>query len=64
LATKSQIWAVTSLDESILEKAFIRKCKNIKSALDEAVELIEKRGETPKVVVLPYGSLTVPNCVC
>jgi len=64
LAIKSEIWAVTNIDASILMKAFIKKCKNIQSALDEAIEIIEERGEKPRVIVLPYGSLTVPNCVC
>jgi len=64
LATKSEIWAVTNLDATILNKAFIKKCKNIQSALDEAIKIIEKKGNKPRVVVLPYGSLTVPNCVC
>ena len=61
LATKAQIWAVTSLDEPVLKKAFIKKCTTIESALDEAAEIIKKRGQNPFIVVLPYGSTTVPS---
>jgi len=62
LATKAQIWSVSGLDESVLKKAFIRKCSDVQSALNEAVEIIKKRGDDPYVIVLPYGSLTVPTC--
>jgi nickel-dependent lactate racemase len=60
LATRSDIWAVTSLDENIVKKAFMKPYLDIQIALDDAVETIKKRGIKPKIVVMPFGSLTVP----
>jgi len=60
LTTWADIWAVSDLDESDLKKAFIKSCPNVQSALDDAIEIIKKKGEKPRVVVLPYGNLTVP----
>ena len=60
LCTWADIYAVTSIDDEIIKKAFLKPFSNLQKALDDAVEKIKKKGETPEIIVLPYGSLTVP----
>jgi len=60
LATWADIWAVSGLDENVLKKAFIKSYHDVQSALDDALDNIKNRGKKPRIIVLPYGSLTVP----
>ena len=60
IGTKNEIWAVTDLDDKIVKKALMKPYHNIQTALDEAIDKIKSRGDTPRIVVMPFGSLTVP----
>ena len=56
----AQMWAVTDLDDTIITKAKMKPYHTIQSAIDDAVQIIQKQGRQPQVVVMPAGSLTVP----
>ena len=58
LATWAEIWGVTGLEDSDLERAFIRPFHDLQQAIDEA---IEKKGETAKILFIMDASLTVPK---
>ncbi len=58
LALKAEIWAVTSLERSILEKAFMKPYRNVQKALDEALKV---KGGNARVLVIPDAGLTVPK---
>ncbi|MBN1280872.1 MAG: nickel-dependent lactate racemase [Candidatus Thermoplasmatota archaeon] len=60
LAVDSQIWAVTDLSESIVQKAFMKPYRSLQAAMNDAVELTAQAGKQPHVVILPQGSLTIP----
>ena len=60
IGTKNEIWAVTDLENSIVRKALMKPYKNIQTALDEAIKKIKTRGDKPRIVMMPFGSLTVP----
>ncbi len=60
IGIKNEIWAVTDLDDKIVKKALMKPYHNIQIALDEAINKIKSRGDTPRIVVMPFGSLTVP----
>ena len=60
IGIKNEIWAVTDLDDKIVRKALMKPFMNIKIALDEAIKKIKNRGDKPRIIVMPYGSLTVP----
>lgn len=61
LGMKDEIWAVTDLDEGLVKKAMLKPYSNIQKAIDDAVELIKLKGKKPRLIVMPYGNLTVPN---
>jgi len=60
IGIKNEIWAVTDLDDKIVKKALMKPYHNIQTALNEAIDKIKSRGDTPRIVVMPFGSLTVP----
>ena len=60
IGIKNEIWAVTDLDDKIVRKSLMEPYKNIQTALNEAIKKIKTRGDKPNIVVMPYGSLTVP----
>ncbi len=53
----AQIWAVTDLEASVLERIFIRPFASVQSALDAAFKL---KGTSSRVLFLIDGSITVP----
>jgi len=57
----NQVWAVTDLDEDIIQKAMMKPYSSLQQAVDDAVAVMKKRGEKPKIVILPQGSLTIPQ---
>ena len=61
LNLKSQIWAVTDLDKKTIEKARIKAYSDLQLAINDAVAEISKKGKDPEIIVIPSGSLTVPN---
>jgi len=56
LAQESEVWAYTSLDDSILSGAFIKPVHNLQDVVEEAM----KRMPEGNMVVIPEGSITVP----
>lgn len=60
IGIKNELWAVTDLDDKIVKKALMKPYKNIQNALDDAIKKIKTRGDKPRIIVMPFGSLTVP----
>lgn len=54
----AQIWAVTELENSILERIFIRPFNSIQTAIDTALQI---KGSTSRILFLMDGSITVPT---
>lgn len=54
----AETWAVTELDEDKIKAVHIKPFKSVEEALEKA---IEKKGKDAKIIVLPYGSMTVPK---
>lgn len=61
IATWADIWAVTILNPDIIRKALMKPYNDIQKAVDDAINIIKKRGEKPKIIVLPQGSITIPR---
>jgi len=57
---KSQIWAVTDLEDKTVKKAMMKPYKDIQRAIEESIDIIQKRGVKPKLIIMPKGSLTLP----
>lgn len=60
IKSKAQIFAVTDLEDKIIEMAKLKPYSNIQSAIDDAVKFIKARGRQPRTIVMPSGNLTVP----
>jgi len=60
IGIRAEMWAVTDLDDDIIKKAMLKPYSDIQTAIDDAVRIIKSKGKKLKVVVMPYGSLTVP----
>lgn len=60
IGAHAQMWAVTDLPDSIIQKAMLKPYQSIQKAIDDAVTIMKKKGRKPRLVVLPSGSLTVP----
>ena len=60
IKSKSQIFAVTDVDEKIIEKSKMKPYKKIQTAVDDAIEFIRSEGKQAKIIIIPDGSHTVP----
>ncbi len=60
IGIRSQMWAVTDLDDEIIIKSQLKPYKDIQIAIDSAIKTIKEKGKIPRIVVMPLGSLTVP----
>ena len=60
IGVRAEMWAVTDLDDDIVKKAMLKPFSDIQKAIDIAVNKIKSKGKKTKVVVMPFGSLTVP----
>jgi nickel-dependent lactate racemase len=60
IGIRAEMWAVTDLDNDIIKKAMLKPYSDIQTAVDDAIKLIKSKGKEPRVVALPFGSLTVP----
>ncbi len=60
LAMHSNIYAVTDIRDSEIKKAFMKPYHNIQEAYNDAKKTIEKRNMNSDIIVLPFGSYTVP----
>ena len=63
IKSKARLFAVTDLDNKIVEKAKFTPFSDIQQAIDKAIEIIELENKTPKIILLPYGNLTVPQII-
>ena len=54
---KAEIFLVSDLAEDMVKSIFVKPFENIQSAITAA---IAKHGTTAKVIVMPYGSSTLP----
>jgi nickel-dependent lactate racemase len=60
IGIRADMWAVTDLDEDTIKKAMLKPYSDLQKATDDAIELIKSKGKEPRIVVMPFGSLTVP----
>ena len=60
IGVRADMWAVTDLDDKIIKKSQLKPYATIQSAIDDAVKFIKEKGKEPKIIVMPFGSLTVP----
>ena len=60
IGAHAQMWAVTDLSDSIVQKAMLKPYHNIQKAIDDAVIIMQEKGRKPQIIVMPSGSLTVP----
>jgi len=60
IGIRAEMWAVTGLNDDIIKKAQLKPFPSIQKAVDEAIKLIKSKGKKPKIVVMPFGSLTIP----
>jgi nickel-dependent lactate racemase len=60
IGVRAEMWAVTDLDTDIVKKAMLKPFSDIQTALNMAVDITKSKGKKIKVVVMPFGSLTVP----
>jgi len=54
----SEIYLVSNLADEIKKKLFIKNYSSLKEAFSEAIKV---QGKNAKVLVMPYGSSTLPN---
>jgi nickel-dependent lactate racemase len=60
IGIRAEMWGVTDLDDSIMNKAKLKPFPDVQTAVDKAIELIKSKGRKPKIVFMPAGSLTIP----
>ncbi len=56
----AQMWAVSDLDDDILEMARLKPHTGLQETFDKAIDITRAMGKEPYAVILPQGSLTVP----
>lgn len=60
IGTHAEMYAVTDLSKTDIKKAKLKPYRDIQQALDDAIKKIKEKGKTPKIIVMPFGSLTIP----
>jgi len=60
IGIRAEMWAVTDLDKDTIKKAMLKPYSDLQKAIDDAIELIKSKDKEPRIVVMPFGSLTVP----
>jgi nickel-dependent lactate racemase len=60
IGMRAQMWAVTDLDDETIKKSMLKPYQNIQSAVDDAAKIAKDKGKTPRIIIMPQGSLTVP----
>jgi len=58
---RADMWMVSDLDDNIIKNAKLKPFKNIKLALNQAIAEIKLKGKKPHIIIMPSGSLTIPN---
>jgi tetratricopeptide (TPR) repeat protein len=61
LSSTVDIWAVTGLDDETVRRSKMRPYHGIQEALDDAVKMIRSRGESPRIIIIPSGGMTIPH---
>jgi len=61
IGVHSEMWAVTDLEDEIIKKALLKPYSDIQKAVDDAIKETKKKGKQPKIIVMPFGSLTIPQ---
>jgi hypothetical protein len=61
IGIRAQMWAVTDIEEKIIKKAKLKPYSDIQSAVNNAIQTIKASGNQPRIVIMPSGSLTIPN---
>lgn len=62
VAIRSNIWAITELPDERLRSMFIEPVHSLQGAFDKAFERACRQGlQSPKVIILPDGCVTVPE---
>ena len=60
IGTWAKLWAVSDLDDKIIKKAMLKPFHNVQKAIDKAVENVISKGKEPRIIIMPFGSLTIP----
>ena len=63
IRSKANLFAVTDLDYKIIEKAKFKPFSDIQSAVNEAIRLIKSKNKKPRIIIMPFGNLTIPKIV-
>jgi len=58
---RAEMWMVSDLSDNTIEKAKLKPFKSIQNALDSAINFVKNKGKKPHIVIMPYGSLTIPQ---
>jgi nickel-dependent lactate racemase len=58
---RAQMWAVTDLDDDTIKKAMFKPYSSVQKAVNEAIDFIKSKGKKPRIVIMPFGSLTIPK---
>jgi len=61
IGTWAEMWAVTDLPDETIKKAMLKPYPNVQKAVDKAIKKIRSKGKKPRIIVMPLGSLTIPN---
>jgi len=60
---RAEMWMVSNLSDNIIEKAKLKPYKTIQNALDSAINFVKNKGKKPHIVIMPFGSLTIPQLI-
>lgn len=60
MAEHADMWAVADLDDPIIRRSRMKPYHNLQQAVDDAITTIRGRGREPRIVVFPFGGMTVP----
>ena len=58
---RAAMWMVSDLNDNIIKSAKLEPYKSIQNALDSAISLIKSQDKTPHIIIMPSGSLTIPE---
>lgn len=63
MSEQFDIWALTDLDDTTIMRSRMRPIHNLQKAVDEAAQILQRRGKEPCIMVFPKGGLTVPSFI-
>lgn len=56
----ADLWMVSDLDDTTVQRSMMRPFRSIQKAVDQAVKVVEERGMIPRIRIFPMGGMTVP----